>query len=613
MAMVIPPDIFDRMTPEDAERSMRLIEYINRPEPEPVTFADLKIRTKDKRLIPFVPNEVQTRYLDILTEEYGPTCGFDWRKGVYTLRGIREDVLKARQQGMSTLWLALYFIDTINNPLTESHVYAHDGETTEKLFRVVHRFYDNLPAEKKRPRKFSNRREIVFADTESGIFVGMVGGSALGRGGTVNNAHLSERAWNTNYAELEVGLLQAIPEGGNVTRETTANGFNEYEEERQRGHRGESRFKPRFFGWNLHSEYRVQSTGEVVAETGELHRRFQATDEELRLAGSYDLSVEQLLWRREKMKDLKEKFPQEYPLTEREAFLSSGNPVFNRDTLERWETRLEGIAPIPSPDFRLDGHRHRHWDRLRDVHSQGKLTVWEEPSERVHVLVTADPASGLQREKTELDMCSASAWVFSDFRPLEQVAHLWGRWEPDEFAWIIAELAAWYSCVGDVTQITATVCPLRLTYGESVWSTLVNYVHVPQNRGNGWGGLYYHDPQEINMKADAQSPEQRTPGYPEGGGGKGFMIGSLQTCVREDSIIVNSRQTVSELFRYVHLAGGGMGAETGHDDCVSDAACAAAIRRLRGKYAVLRRNYERDDDGGEGYQGWGNARRRERE
>src|SRR5215471_21608718 len=78
-----------------------------------ITFADLKIRTKERQLVTFAPNDVQETYLDLLAAEYEE---FDWKNGVYRLRGAREDVLKARQQGLSTLWLALFFLDTVNNP-----------------------------------------------------------------------------------------------------------------------------------------------------------------------------------------------------------------------------------------------------------------------------------------------------------------------------------------------------------------------------------------------------------------------------------------------------------------------------------------------------------------
>src|SRR5579871_2009489 len=190
-----------------------------------VFLSDLHIRTKDKQLAPLVPNAVQTLYLDMLQSAHE---GFDWRNGIYTLRGVREDILKARQEGMSTLWLALYFLDTINIPLTQTIILAHDTDTTERLFKIVHRFYEHLPPHKKRPKKYSSRREIEFADIDSIIAVGTAGGDAVGRGGTINNVHMSERAFWPGVdggVELEMGLMEAVPLDGNITRETTANGL----------------------------------------------------------------------------------------------------------------------------------------------------------------------------------------------------------------------------------------------------------------------------------------------------------------------------------------------------------------------------------------------------
>jgi hypothetical protein len=594
LGTVSPPTLNDSFLSESARR-IRGIEKI-----EPVTFADLKIRTKDKRLVTFQPNEVQIHYLDLLTETYGSSCGFDWRNGIYTLRGVREDCLKFRQPGISTLWLALYFMDTINNPLTESHVYAHDGVTTLKLFQVVHRFYANLSPEKKRPTKYFSKNSVVFSDTESGIYVGMVGGGSLGRGGTVNNAHLSERAWNENYLELEVGLLQSIPSDGNITRETTANGFNEYQIERQEEHAKPRRsiFIPRFFAWNEHKEYSSPAPSD-----------FTPDEKEQQLIESYGLTHDQLQWRRIKMSEpgMKDKFTQEYPLTEREAFLSSGNPIFDRSILERMEGRLEGVQPVLSPSlwYRDSSGAKVLFNRLRAVFAAGELTVFEEPQEKVFYLVTADPSSGLQKEKTDLDFCSASVWAFSQFRPLEQVAHLYGRWEPNEFAWLCAELAYWY--------YEAMLCPLRLNHGESMWNTLVHQVHYKQNRGNGWGGLYYHDPTDINEKVEPVKPDNRLPGFPEGAGGKGFAVGQAQELISEEVVILNSRITVTQCFQYVYLPGGKMGGEAGHDDAVSDFYCGAAVYKLRGHKARLsqmRGRNEASEEWTPAEAGWNTGRRR---
>jgi hypothetical protein len=519
-------------------------------------------------------NAVQTMYLDILTEEYGPACGFDWRNGIYTLRGAREDDLKARQEGLSTLWLALFFAQTINTPLTQTVILTDDGARSETLFRIIHRFYKGLSKDKQRPTKYSSKREIEFEDIDSIIAVGTAGSDNVGRGGTVNNLLLSERAFYTDGNETETGILPSIPAGGNVVRETTANGFNEYHIERELEHNGKSVFKPRFFPWYIMPEYRSS----VPAD-------FEKTKEEERLAATYELDDEQLVWRRQQATIYKEKMPQEYPTTEREAFIATGNPIFDREMLTIWEQRQKRVQEIAKPLFETRTDRRRLWQRLRTLHNEGYLKVWEEPDEDLFYLVSADPAGGVKRNK-QSNFCSASVWAFGHFRPFEQVCHVHGLWEPHEFAWILAEMAFWYN--------EAMLCPLKLNHGESVWNTLVHEVHYPQNRGNGWGGLYYHNPAEVNEKADDLNPEQRLPGWPEGGGGKAFAVEMTQKYVSEDAMIINSRTTLTQMFQYVHLPGGGMGGENGtFDDCVSDVYCGVAVYHLRGKHAAHARRAER--------------------
>lgn len=554
MSLTLLPD---RPSKTNLQNSLwqKMSEGLNdvRNETEPVTFADLKIRTKDKRLVPFTPNEVQTRYLDILTEQYKDKCGFDWRNGIYTLRGIREDVLKARQQGMSTLWLALYFLDTINNPLTESHVYAHDGETTIKLFQVIHRFYTNLPIEKRRPTKYYSKNSVVFADTESGIYVGMVGGNALGRGGTVNNAHLSERAWNDRYAELEVGLLQAIPEGGNVTRETTANGFNEYYTERLRGHAGESRFRPRFFGWNLHSEYQMD------AQQNDL------SDEERKLAASYDLSVNQVAWRREKIKDLKEKFQQEYPISEAEAFLSSGNPYFDR-------TRLLAISEAIAAgsgemtDFVIPPT----YPELRRAYRDGKLKLRQIPKEGHYYVIGADTAEGL----TQDDRRDYSCADVLDVQTWEQVATLHGQWDEHTFGVMCAELGFLYN--------TALLGIERNYHGVAVIEAALHTGKYPAQVGRGGTGLYYHDGSMLEKRHETTNADVRKAGWPTTQQTKIFALDKLNEAIESEDLTINDRQTVNECLTFVDLPGGKAGGEKGmHDDRVISLSIACALLNLR--------------------------------
>src|SRR5450755_1003395 len=59
--------------------------------------------------------------------------------------GKRNIILKARQVGITTYVAARFFISTIAQPGTLSVQVAHDQQSAEQIFRIVHRFLENLP------------------------------------------------------------------------------------------------------------------------------------------------------------------------------------------------------------------------------------------------------------------------------------------------------------------------------------------------------------------------------------------------------------------------------------------------------------------------------------
>jgi hypothetical protein len=82
---------------------------------ERLMFRMLRIRDKQGRLVPMVPNRAQ--------REFARRCG---RKNI---------VLKARQLGMTTYVAARFFLRTITTPGTLSVQVAHDQRSAEEIFR----------------------------------------------------------------------------------------------------------------------------------------------------------------------------------------------------------------------------------------------------------------------------------------------------------------------------------------------------------------------------------------------------------------------------------------------------------------------------------------------
>lgn len=276
-------------------------------------------------------------------------------------RPIRIIILKARQEGFSTLTEALLFHGAATHRNREALIVAHREDATGNLFRMSKRFYDMLDKPLKPMLRASNARELVFENPSrdprererrpglrSRIRCVTAGGKGIGRSDTLQYAHLSEYAFwpegTEGKSETLLGILQAVPAeaGTMVIIESTANGFEDFKHMWDRAAAGESDFEPLFFSWFENPEYRraVPPGVEWTREERELKERFTLDDE-------------QLSWRRWCIANNcggdESRFHQEYPSAPEEAFLHSGEGVFDNDAVQR---QLERCAdPITRGRF----------------------------------------------------------------------------------------------------------------------------------------------------------------------------------------------------------------------------------------------------------------------
>jgi hypothetical protein len=105
-----------------------------------------------------------------------------------------------------------------------------------------------------------------------------------------------------------------------VVLESTPNGAQGYFYDTcMEAYRGEGVWTLHFYAWWWDEDYRLPlDEGETLTYT----------DEESVLVQAHDLTPEQIKWRRSKQKELKSKFPQEYPEDPLTCFLTSGNSYF---------------------------------------------------------------------------------------------------------------------------------------------------------------------------------------------------------------------------------------------------------------------------------------------
>ena len=171
----------------------------------------------------------------------------------------RNIVLKARQLGITTYVAARFFDHTITHPGTLSVQVAHDQQSAEEIFRIVHRFVENLPAPLRKGALRTSRanvRQIVFPWLDSEYRVETAADPNAGRGLTIQNLHCSEVArWPRDAAATLASLRAAVPPDGEIVLESTPNGAcGCFYDEWLRAH--ETGYTRHFFPWWWEPTYR---------------------------------------------------------------------------------------------------------------------------------------------------------------------------------------------------------------------------------------------------------------------------------------------------------------------------------------------------------------------
>ena len=291
--------------------------------------AFFKIKTKDGQLTDFKFNSAQKQFYERIKEDYGN-------------KPPRYIVLKARQLGMSTFTEALLTCLTITNHHSNALIVAHDAEGTRNIFEMTKRYIENLPKELKPAQRYSNAKELVFnredgSGLDSSIRVLTAGNKEGARSSTYRYIHLSELAFWADPETTMTAIMQTVPNDNKtlVVIESTANGYNYFHDLWEMAVRGENDFIPLFFPWYLDSNYRMKYTG------------FELTEYEKEIQQKYSLSNNQLQWRRwciaNNCHGDERLFRQEYPITPEEAFILSGNSVFDNEIV------LERLKHIKEP------------------------------------------------------------------------------------------------------------------------------------------------------------------------------------------------------------------------------------------------------------------------
>lgn len=494
----------------------------------------LKIRDKTGNIIPFVLNTAQRIALAKIEEQR--------REHGYT----RVIVLKARQQGLSTLINGLLYRETTIHKGYKTLVVAHVGQSTAALFDMTKRFHDNMPLPIKPSTRYRSKRELSFDRLDSSYLVVTAGGDDIARGETLQNGHLSEVAFwpKASAASNFNGLMKAFPPlpGTNLFIESTANGVSGVFADMWRGAvEGENGFLPIFLPWFITPEYRAP-----------VPEGFERTYEEMELIERYGsqglVDDEQLQWRRlEIAKNGRELFKQEYPACPEEAFLTAGSPVFHPERIE--EMRATQVSDQYSRYGHIKGAGFSE-------NSRGDLLVWDPPDPGTQYVIGADVAMGYKGGDYSV------AVVLDDTRRV--VARYRSHVHPAYFAEVLFDLGKFYN--------TARLIVENNQHGILTCNLLGQEMCYPN---------FYTE-----ETVDKVTKEFKTKlGFHTNVSTKPFIIDELRAAIVERSIVIPDRLILDELSTYVVDENGKMGAEVGsdahgeklHDDLVMGLALANHI------------------------------------
>ncbi|MFW2082255.1 terminase [Acinetobacter guillouiae] len=237
----------------------------------------------------------------------------------------RNVILKARQLGFTTE-VCIIQLDLALFHHKHCALIAHTLPDAERLFRNKTKYaYDRLTDDVKQANKVTKETtsEIVFKKG------GSVTVSTSFRGGTLYSLHVSEFgkicAKHPDKAkEIVTGAFEAVPLGGRITLESTAEGrsgyFYQYCQDAEKLKLQGKTLNPLewkffFFSWWKNSEYQIPAT--------EISERLKEYFSDLKVKHNIHTTPEQQSWYASKEKTLGDDIKREYPSIPSEAFQQS--------------------------------------------------------------------------------------------------------------------------------------------------------------------------------------------------------------------------------------------------------------------------------------------------
>lgn len=387
----------------------------------------IKHKTKAED-VPFVLNYAQRKVLAVL--ESDRLAG----------RPIRMILLKARQWGGSTLvQMYMAWIQSMHRRNWHSLICAHVKDTaaiirgmyTKLLASYPEKLWDGDDAPVFKPYERSvNVREIIGRGCR--VTVGSYENLDAFRGSDYAMAHLSETAfWQQTTSRSPEDCIRsvcgaiALMPYSLIVVESTANGVGNYfHKEWLRCKNGAGDKHPVFVPW-----YEIDHYTASPPDKEEFIRSLNNYEMALWKMG---LDLDRIYWYRLKAREYlsPEMFRAEYPTTDLEAFVNTGNAVFPPEQIE--ELRRNCSEPMAVGEVHGDFNEQEN----------GCFKLWKRPDKDRNYIITVD--IGGRSPKSDWSVILAMALPDGD-KPMEVAGQWRGHCDHDILVDKAEAIARWYN------------------------------------------------------------------------------------------------------------------------------------------------------------------------
>jgi hypothetical protein len=503
---------------------------------------------------------------------FNPAQQITWmvmQEQLMTGKGINIIVLKSRQMGLSTLFVAWDFWNMWRRDLTTCGLIAHKKGTSESLIETCNRFYQNMPLEL-RPKLRSNnskgrlnRNEIYFSDQGSSLNTA-VSAEDVFRGNSLDILIATEVSSYKDPALLFEGLLPAMNESKVKTivyESSPKDGwFRTKYMDAKAGKAGGCRavYLPWFILPELYS-VEVKPTqgkkwafknlqGEFVAFSEEEKIEWKALNKQAKKMKFPDITPAQMYWRQLKIQEYNddiEVFRQEYISSDTECFQRSTQSAFKSsipmaiatvDLVDEECPNMQ-IGVLESMDYYglTDTVNVRFIPEMRAGHIDQEmypgLIMFKPPHPDYTYTIGADVADELEG-MDDLDNQSAySVGTVYCCNTLEQVAEWRGKLSPFDFGDELVKLGYFYN--------TALINVEINNMGHTTIARLSNNLNYPNQFQ--WPDFDSNNG-AVNPKKNHWFTNSKT---------KQLMIGAFNQAVRSQLFVVRSELLLREMESYI--------------------------------------------------------------